>query len=639
MTFGIPCGVSPQNSLESPQSRDIPGLLDQSVVTRIDSSQLLAKLTGQLVYLHDRVMVIKTVGAMLIDAMNLASAVSISRDTQDKTHFLLVDISSDQVVHRFPETDPLLRYLQQHDRPHLPLGKFPEWFEGRLSSSDSHVLCVPLQSCQAVYGALILRRDEAIDGFTPLDTELMTLICPPVIAVLERIEFYEALQAANRELTELNVDLAEMTRTLEARIADEVAKKETAIVAATELTKNAQLSAIAVGVAHEIRNPMSAMQAKAFHLRWRLENAALTSLPVNPSDLVFTDQVTIAQLAMATSTTDAPKLWDWLRQSDYIDEAGRLNPQTFKPYSPSFSTELPRHLIPYESTINTLLVKLRINRTIADMLSIVDSESARVERLCDTMVAYGTSGKGVSTMAFSGIVGAESDRLWHHLVSLGYLDENGMIQADFRPDDPSFEIRLPPEFQRWHSAILGIISSTDTAKKTAIDINQSITDLLNLFEGAFHHQSIHVVADLDPHAGSIWGHVDDLKQVLINITRNALQAMGTPNDLGHRLTISTQYLGRSEERSIDSQIYWLEVAITDTGVGISPTLLPSIMDPFFSTSVSCSGDENHLGLGLSIVNQIVRRIGGTIAIESEIGVGTTVRLNFRSALTECPIVE
>ena len=103
----------------------------------------------------------------------------------------------------------------------------------------------------------------------------------------------------------------------------------------------------------------------------------------------------------------------------------------------------------------------------------------------------------------------------------------------------------------------------------------------------------------------------DLGQVLLNLLVNASHAVrdGGPEQNSVRVrTYSDQ--GRAV------------CEVSDTGCGISPSVLPRIFDPFFTTKPVGEGT----GLGLSICLQTVRSLGGNIEVESEAGVGTTFRV-------------
>jgi signal transduction histidine kinase len=65
---------------------------------------------------------------------------------------------------------------------------------------------------------------------------------------------------------------------------------------------------------------------------------------------------------------------------------------------------------------------------------------------------------------------------------------------------------------------------------------------------------------------------------------------------------------------------WVEVAVSDTGVGIDPELKERIFEPYFSTRVTGTG------LGLAIARKAVEEHGGTIFLESEPGQGTLVSI-------------
>jgi len=96
-----------------------------------------------------------------------------------------------------------------------------------------------------------------------------------------------------------------------------------------------------------------------------------------------------------------------------------------------------------------------------------------------------------------------------------------------------------------------------------------------------------------------------IKQALLNLIKNAMQAM-TP---GGTLTIET---GQNTEE------VWVSVA--DTGGGIPADKVNMIFEPFYTTK------KKGTGLGLMIVQRIVRQHGGHIELESRVGQGTTFRI-------------
>src|SRR6185369_14759771 len=105
--------------------------------------------------------------------------------------------------------------------------------------------------------------------------------------------------------------------------------------------------------------------------------------------------------------------------------------------------------------------------------------------------------------------------------------------------------------------------------------------------------------------GRVRGHAGQLHQVFLNIITNAAQAIG---DRGGTIKIETAR--KSGE---------VLIAIRDDGPGIPAEVLPRIFDPFFTTKDVGQGS----GLGLSIVHGIVERHGGKIAVDSQVGRGTT----------------
>ncbi len=113
-----------------------------------------------------------------------------------------------------------------------------------------------------------------------------------------------------------------------------------------------------------------------------------------------------------------------------------------------------------------------------------------------------------------------------------------------------------------------------------------------------------------------------LESALLNLALNARDAMLD----GGRLTVEVRHgsidSDYAEEHSdVDPGDYVLLV-ITDTGVGVAPQNLPKLFEPFYTTKERSKGS----GLGLSMVFGFVKQSGGHVAVYSEVGVGTSVRM-------------
>lgn len=112
-----------------------------------------------------------------------------------------------------------------------------------------------------------------------------------------------------------------------------------------------------------------------------------------------------------------------------------------------------------------------------------------------------------------------------------------------------------------------------------------------------------------------------LDQVLTNVVTNASDAMAD----GGILTIRTTREFSDEVRVGDGPPGtgpWVQVCVADTGSGIAPDDLPHVFEPYFTTKSGGRGT----GLGLSSTYGVVAQSGGTVTIDSEPGVGTTVRV-------------
>jgi two-component system NtrC family sensor kinase len=135
-----------------------------------------------------------------------------------------------------------------------------------------------------------------------------------------------------------------------------------------------------------------------------------------------------------------------------------------------------------------------------------------------------------------------------------------------------------------------------------LDVSTVVEESLSLLAHRLQMQNVTLEKAL-PALPLVKADFGQLRQSFVNIALNACEAMAN----GGTLTVVSRAMG--------SQV---EVRFTDTGPGIAPEHLPSILDPFFTTK------EKGTGLGLSVAYGIIDRHGGTLDFESTVGQGTTV---------------
>lgn len=146
-------------------------------------------------------------------------------------------------------------------------------------------------------------------------------------------------------------------------------------------------------------------------------------------------------------------------------------------------------------------------------------------------------------------------------------------------------------------------SRPDLATQSA-EVNAVIRSLERLLVPNLRAKCISLDVMLDPDVSAVQMSPDHLKQVLLNLVRNAEDAMPE----GGRLVMQTARVGRD-----------VEVRMTDTGCGIPAEHLPYLFDPFFTTKTQQGG----VGLGLSVIYGLIKNACGHIEVDSNVGKGTT----------------
>jgi nitrogen-specific signal transduction histidine kinase len=148
-----------------------------------------------------------------------------------------------------------------------------------------------------------------------------------------------------------------------------------------------------------------------------------------------------------------------------------------------------------------------------------------------------------------------------------------------------------------------------------VDLHQVIREIVGFMEPIMSQREVRVLERLEACVPTITGDRELLKQMILNLVHNAMQAMPSRGSL----TISSRDLPAAPGVACGDG---LELSIRDTGLGIPPENIDRIFDPFFTTN------RNGTGLGLSVVHQIVDRHSGVIAVTSEVNKGTVFTISF-----------
>jgi len=167
-----------------------------------------------------------------------------------------------------------------------------------------------------------------------------------------------------------------------------------------------------------------------------------------------------------------------------------------------------------------------------------------------------------------------------------------------------------------------------TKEKQRLDLNHLLRQELEFLKADldFKHK-VEKEYDFDEDLPPIWGVYSDFSQSLLNIIRNALDAMY--HSERKKLTVRTYH---------DEENIYIEIG--DTGCGIPDDVLPHIFEPFFTTKPLAGrakpGEPTGTGLGLSTCRQILKEYGAEISVRSKVGEGTTFTIKVPIEPNRCP---
>ena len=140
-----------------------------------------------------------------------------------------------------------------------------------------------------------------------------------------------------------------------------------------------------------------------------------------------------------------------------------------------------------------------------------------------------------------------------------------------------------------------------------VNIAELLEEVFSLAKGDFEKHNIRAELKLDNEALIVVGDKGRLKQVFLNLVKNAIEAM----EGGGRLSVQSRLSGDT-----------LEIVVTDDGCGMAEAEKEKIFAPFFTTK------KHGTGLGLCISKRIIERHeGSSFSVQSEQGVGTSFKIS------------
>ena len=140
---------------------------------------------------------------------------------------------------------------------------------------------------------------------------------------------------------------------------------------------------------------------------------------------------------------------------------------------------------------------------------------------------------------------------------------------------------------------------------SSVNFNELIAGTLALFHGDSKFQDVELIGRLDPFLPPVTADAIQIQQVLVNLVRNALEAVGEMQPSRRRIVITTTTLNPEA----------IEVSVQDFGPGLSAEVLSRLFETFNTTK------PNGLGMGLAISRSIIESHNGRLSVESTAGEG------------------
>ena len=150
-------------------------------------------------------------------------------------------------------------------------------------------------------------------------------------------------------------------------------------------------------------------------------------------------------------------------------------------------------------------------------------------------------------------------------------------------------------------------------KFSDVDLVEVVRETLDSYRLRLEDQGFSLAVDLPDHLPAVRGEANAIAQCLLNLLDNAMKYSRT------RKEIRVAAAARNDE---------VTISVSDRGIGISPRDLRRVFEKFVRLETGLVHDVKGAGLGLSLVDQIVRAHGGRVEVSSALGEGSTFTLVF-----------
>jgi signal transduction histidine kinase len=221
---------------------------------------------------------------------------------------------------------------------------------------------------------------------------------------------------------------------------------------------------------------------------------------------------------------------------------------------------------------------------------------------------------GQLTASFAHEIGSPLNAIGGHLQ---LLKEEGAKTASQQMTD-RLDI-INSQVSKIEEIVRGFLQSTSkpASQRQLSDINQLVDRTLEIVQPRSDRSGVEVQCELDRRLGPMRIVPLDFEQIMLNLLNNSLDSLRSKSE---KLPQSKLELRVLTQLVKDSGKDWAEVSVYDTGEGIKKPDLGQVLKPFFTTKRPGEGT----GLGLPICQQLVRKYGGRLAINSREGEGTEV---------------